>query len=428
MLSRDNQDYIARISYNCLRREDHWRKERRTSSSSSVTPNQYNFNSSLTPNIPYTYPLPSFQSDGSAINNLNATTKLNTLIPEPIPPDLTLDLRSDLLVASHYATDSFVPPAVSCDSGWVDFGIRTDGPQDPEWDCSLRQLSFLEESFLHPAFEAIAVDDDVSGAVNTAESFGVEGRSDPRVNVLTRMTKHPIQTEQYTAIVPNHIPHSRIDHEDRLDGNMEHQYNCCLEDKFSPSDMGLVFADDQGMTMDPRTGVEGQIHDRSRIGMDARSYTESASEVSWFHCSVASNTIMNGTNENEALCRAQVTNAPLGGRLRRCDSVLGARDAGEHSSSVLRGSSSKPFVCEKSSCKRGFTYHFDLLRHRRTVHRDERMGYRCTVLGCPKADKLWIRHDSYKKHVRNCHGGADFISLYNTEMMEQKNGDVGCTK
>ena len=91
-------------------------------------------------------------------------------------------------------------------------------------------------------------------------------------------------------------------------------------------------------------------------------------------------------------------------RPKRCDSVS------EPTSSNARAT--KPFIYRETGCKsEGFTHSFDLQRHKRTVHMEQGAGYRCTVQGCPKADKLWTRHDSYKKHVKKRHNDANLNDL-----------------
>jgi hypothetical protein len=95
---------------------------------------------------------------------------------------------------------------------------------------------------------------------------------------------------------------------------------------------------------------------------------------------------------------------------RRRDSVLGTFETSQASSSLQRGS--KLYFCKEPNCKSaGFVYHFDLQRHKRTVHRGQGTGYRCALPDCPKADKLWIRHDSYKKHVKNHHSGVRYSGM-----------------
>jgi hypothetical protein len=94
----------------------------------------------------------------------------------------------------------------------------------------------------------------------------------------------------------------------------------------------------------------------------------------------------------------------------RSDSVLGRMKDAEPTLANARAT--KPFICRETGCKsEGFTHSFDLQRHRRTVHMAQGARYRCTVQGCPKADKLWTRHDGYKKHVIKRHSDANLNDL-----------------
>ncbi len=69
----------------------------------------------------------------------------------------------------------------------------------------------------------------------------------------------------------------------------------------------------------------------------------------------------------------------------------------------------KPYACPLVECSSQFLHYSDLSRHQRTVHmrQESRQGYRCAFKGCPKADKIWTRLDSFKQHVLKRHQNAD---------------------
>jgi hypothetical protein len=93
--------------------------------------------------------------------------------------------------------------------------------------------------------------------------------------------------------------------------------------------------------------------------------------------------------------------------------VVGSKRCGSVSEPTSSNSrATKPFICRETGCKsEGFTHSFDLQRHKKTVHMEQGAGYRCTVQGCPKADKLWTRYDGYKKHVKKRHSDANLNDL-----------------
>lgn len=106
----------------------------------------------------------------------------------------------------------------------------------------------------------------------------------------------------------------------------------------------------------------------------------------------------------------------------RRDSILDTSEVRDMTTSGPR--LSKLHHCPEPSCKSvGFAYQFDLQRHRRTVHKKESTGYRCALPGCPKADKLWIRHDNYKKHVKTHHEGVEYTGLKETIKSSRPNMD-----
>ncbi|OSS43286.1 hypothetical protein B5807_12102 [Epicoccum nigrum] len=58
-------------------------------------------------------------------------------------------------------------------------------------------------------------------------------------------------------------------------------------------------------------------------------------------------------------------------------------------------------VCAR--CSKQFAHSADLTRHMKTQHGMAGTGYRCAHPGCPKIHKIWLRLDSFKKHVRKQH-------------------------
>jgi hypothetical protein len=72
-------------------------------------------------------------------------------------------------------------------------------------------------------------------------------------------------------------------------------------------------------------------------------------------------------------------------------------------------SPSKPYACPLVECSSQFLHYSDLSRHQKTVHmrQESGQGYRCAFEGCPKADKIWTRLDSFKQHVLKRHQNAD---------------------
>jgi hypothetical protein len=73
----------------------------------------------------------------------------------------------------------------------------------------------------------------------------------------------------------------------------------------------------------------------------------------------------------------------------------------------------KPHVCSVAECSGQFLHYADLCRHRKTVHMrpEAGQGYRCAFEGCPKADKIWARLDSFKQHVLKRHQDVDVHEL-----------------
>ncbi|KAF2127783.1 hypothetical protein P153DRAFT_358622 [Dothidotthia symphoricarpi CBS 119687] len=67
--------------------------------------------------------------------------------------------------------------------------------------------------------------------------------------------------------------------------------------------------------------------------------------------------------------------------------------------------------CPVPTCTKQFTVNYDLCRHLKTIHMEpEEGGYMCAFEGCPKADKIWTRLDSFRKHVKR-HSGVHVNDL-----------------
>lgn len=60
-------------------------------------------------------------------------------------------------------------------------------------------------------------------------------------------------------------------------------------------------------------------------------------------------------------------------------------------------------LCSYPECTEKFSHKSDLTRHVKTKHSETGNGYRCAFKGCPKAYKVWLRLDSFKKHVKDQH-------------------------
>lgn len=77
----------------------------------------------------------------------------------------------------------------------------------------------------------------------------------------------------------------------------------------------------------------------------------------------------------------------------------------------LRGEESavgpqRPYNCTIDGCTRGFSYRSDCARHEKSMHNTGE-GYRCAVIGCKKAGKVWTRLDNFKGHLNRWHGDED---------------------
>ncbi|KAF2850362.1 kinase-like protein [Plenodomus tracheiphilus IPT5] len=75
----------------------------------------------------------------------------------------------------------------------------------------------------------------------------------------------------------------------------------------------------------------------------------------------------------------------------------------------------KPYRCSVPDCKsrdRGFTTINDLHSHWESVHRAILPGsYKCASVNCKNPHKVWLRLDSFKKHIERMHKGEDFNDL-----------------
>lgn len=67
---------------------------------------------------------------------------------------------------------------------------------------------------------------------------------------------------------------------------------------------------------------------------------------------------------------------------------------------------STTFSCNSCDADKSFRTKNDLVRHQKTVHSIVEKGdkiFRCTVSGCPSAQKIWTRFDNFKQHVIRMH-------------------------
>lgn len=72
----------------------------------------------------------------------------------------------------------------------------------------------------------------------------------------------------------------------------------------------------------------------------------------------------------------------------------------------------EPFRCDIFRCKRGekgFTTVNDLIRHKKSIHRINKVvgSYQCAFMNCRSKDKIWPRLDNYKQHVQRMHPDED---------------------
>ena len=98
------------------------------------------------------------------------------------------------------------------------------------------------------------------------------------------------------------------------------------------------------------------------------------------------------------------------------DSEFSAGTTYEPGMSAPRSLGSK-ITCLYPGCVSEFTYMADRKRHVNTVHKAGQ-SYRCAFNGCAKADKVWTRLDSFKKHTR-LHRPADMEALVQQSRTER---------
>jgi uncharacterized C2H2 Zn-finger protein len=77
-----------------------------------------------------------------------------------------------------------------------------------------------------------------------------------------------------------------------------------------------------------------------------------------------------------------------------------------------------------SRCRKQFSYGADLTRHVKTQHGVAGRGYRCAFAGCSKVHKVWLRLDSFKKHVKKQHQIEDAAEV-NHLVERSATGDHG---